>query len=75
MSESPELAALRKRLVFRRATEKDYSSVLDIDRKLYGGWDYIPALYHNIIKHPNTIATVAELDGKVVSENKMNSYQ
>ena len=72
--DTPEEAALRKKLVFRRGTEEDYQAVLDINKNLYGGWDYIPALYHKYVKDPKRVTTLAVLDGKVVSATDIIIY-
>ena len=62
-----ELESLRQHLKFRQATEKDYEGIMNINRKIYGGWDYLPALYLKYIQDPNRFGQVAELDGEIVS--------
>ncbi|KAK3089726.1 hypothetical protein FSP39_005929 [Pinctada imbricata] len=55
-------------IVIREVTEEDYEGVVGI-RTAYGGRDYLPGLYHNILKRHKGF--VAILDGKM----KLMIYQ
>ena len=50
----------------RLATHEDYESVLDLDRNVYGGADYLPSRYHLYIDDPRRYCYVAVLDGEIV---------
>ena len=57
----------------RLATVDDYERVLDIDRNLYDGEDYLPYKYHKFLRDPNRSVFIGEIDGKAVSElNTLN---
>ena len=56
----------------RLATERDYEGVMNINRDVYGGMDYLPALYHSYIRNPLRVCAVAVMDGQIVSERKSN---
>ena len=51
----------------RFATASDYKAVLDINRNVYEGFDYLPSLYFYFLHHPDVFLFVAELNGKIVS--------
>ena len=51
----------------RLATASDYKAVLDINRNVYDGFDYLPSLYFYFLHHPEVLLFVAELNGKIVS--------
>ena len=51
----------------RLATASDYKAVLDINRNIYEGFDYLPSLYFYFLHHPDVLLFVAELNGKIVS--------
>ncbi|XP_033756195.1 histidine N-acetyltransferase-like [Pecten maximus] len=38
-------------LNFRKTTEDDYDDVVSIRKHLYGGMDYIPGLYHDLLEY------------------------
>ena len=50
----------------RLATFADYEAVLDIDRNVYSGLDYVPTLYFNFL-HSGNVLLVTEQDGLLVS--------
>ena len=54
-------------MIFRVATPGDYNAVMDINRNIYDGFDYLPALYMKFVRDPNYRITLAELDGEVVA--------
>ena len=64
-----QVEELKKRIKFRKGREEDYLEVLALNRKVYGGYDYLPALYHKYIRDPFRWATITELDGKMASDN------
>ena len=51
----------------RRATLADREGVLDIDRMLFDGLDYMEAKYTVLLQDPNFRGYVAEADGRIVS--------
>ena len=53
-------------ILVRLATFADYEAVLDINRNVYDGFDYLPVMYHEILHNPHNVAMVAEMKGKVV---------
>ena len=59
--------AARGKVTCRRATLNDYEAVMDINRNVYSGFDYLPYEYKQFTKSPNRIGFVGELDGKVVN--------
>ena len=52
---------------FRLATHADYRAVIDINTEIYGGHDYLPILYHTLLRDKNVTMMLAEVNGKVVS--------
>ena len=50
----------------RLATHGDYESVLDLDRNVYDGADYLPSRYHLYIDDPRRYCYVALIDGEIV---------
>ncbi len=53
-------------IVHRKAEQKDYEAVLNIDRNIYNGDDYLPHLYFDYLRDENKWNTIVEVDGKVV---------
>ena len=51
----------------RRARVEDYRAIMDINRNVYAGYDYLPSLYFVFLHHPDVYMCVAELDGQIVS--------
>ena len=51
----------------RRATADDFEAILSIHDDLYEGIDYIPTIYHDLLKDPKCYLHVAEKDGEIVS--------
>ena len=51
----------------RRATLADRVGVLDINRLLFDGLDYMEAMYTSLIQDPDFRGYVAEADGRIVS--------
>ena len=58
---------LSEKLVVRPATGSDYEAVLDINRNVYSGFDYVSSMYFYFQHHPDVMMFIAELDGRVVS--------
>ena len=50
----------------RLATDEDYEAVMDINRNVYRGRDYLPAKYHEFIQAPTMYAYVAEYGQQIV---------
>ncbi len=63
MSPSPNVGNLK----FRVATEADYEGVMNINRDVYYGVDYLPEYYMQYARNPKTFLYLAESQGKVVS--------
>ncbi|XP_005104040.1 uncharacterized protein LOC101859426 [Aplysia californica] len=55
----------QKKLEVRVATVDDYESVLDINRNVYGGADYIVTDYHDLVIDPDFRYYVCTVDGEV----------
>jgi len=51
----------------RPATFSDYEAVMDIDRNLFQGLDYLPSMFYQFLHRKQHFLYVGELDGKVVS--------
>ena len=51
----------------RPALPGDYEAVLDINRDVYAGLDYLPIYYHIYMQSPDCHSFVCTLDGKIVS--------
>ena len=45
----------------RLATTEDYEAIMDINRNVYGGVDYLPALYFTFQHNPEIYSFVAEI--------------
>ena len=54
----------------RLATLDDREAVLDINRNLYAGLDYMPFLFNSYVTDTDRTSFVLEVDGKIVSINK-----
>ena len=54
---------------FRLATADDYEAVMDIDRNIYSGYDYLPTMYHSYVNNPQRVVCVAQLKGQIVSNH------
>ena len=52
---------------FRLATHADYRAVIDINTDIFGGHDYLPILYHTLLRDKNVTMMLAEVNGRVVS--------
>ncbi len=57
-------------VLIRKATHEDYEAVMDINRDIYYGADYLGVWYHQILQEPSKVVYLMELDGKVVSLSK-----
>ena len=55
------------KIVVRRARWDDYEDVMNIDRNVYNGLDYLPTMYHKMVQDPTVDCFLLEMDGKVVS--------
>ena len=53
--------------LIREATPADYKAVMDINRNVYYGLDYLPVWYHIFLQSPDCHCFVYELNGKIVS--------
>ena len=51
----------------RRAKSEDYEPILDINRDVYEGFDYLPASFHTLLHNPDVHMFVTEREGKIVS--------
>ena len=56
-----------RHLTIRTATDDDYDVVMNINRNVYYGFDYLPARYMEYRRDPNRHMYVVEMNGKVVS--------
>ena len=59
----------------RIATANDYKAVLDINRNVYDGFDYLASMYFYFLHHPDVLLFVAELNGKIVSTRANLHFQ
>ena len=50
----------------RIATVRDYDAILDINRNVYKGYDYIPALFYTFFHNQNINLYVGLYCGKIV---------
>ena len=60
-------ASLPAEYSYRRATLDDYEAVVDIDKTIYGGYDYLPALYKQYMEDNTKLCYVGLHKNKVVS--------
>ena len=51
----------------RKAAGSDFKEVMNINRDIYWGFDYLPALYMPFNHHPDVQMYVAVLEGNIVS--------
>ena len=58
---------LLKSIKVRKATFQDYEAILDINRNVFQGFDYLPSWFYEMMHNPCSIAWVQEIKGKVVS--------
>ena len=58
-----DISSVRVRL----ATPEVYEAIMNINRNVYGGFDYLPMLYFTFHHNPEIYSFVAETDGVVVS--------
>ena len=49
------------------AGPEDYEGVMDIDRNMYGGYDYLPVKYMEYVNNPNRLCVVVKKDGKPIA--------
>ena len=61
-------------VIVRLASFADYEDVQDINRNVYAGFDYLPAMYHELLHNPHNVAVVAEVKGKVVGIFVLEAY-
>ena len=54
----------------RKAISSDYDSILDINRDVYEGFDYLPASFHTLLHNPDVRMFVTECEGQIVSNNE-----
>ncbi|XP_046576434.1 uncharacterized protein LOC124284390 [Haliotis rubra] len=52
---------------FRKATINDYEGVMDINRHVHHGRDYLPAGYHSTVTDPNLSALLGEVDNRIIA--------
>jgi hypothetical protein len=50
----------------RLATDEDYEAVMDVNRNVYCGRDYLPTKYHEFIQAPLMYPYVMEYGQKIV---------
>ena len=60
-------------LIFRLAKTTDREGVLDINRNVYSGFDYVPSLFFCFQHHPDVMMFVAEIVDKIVSTRMIQS--
>ena len=48
------------------AKHEDYEGVMDINRNVYDGVDYLPTKYNEFLNDPNRICIVAKKEGRIV---------
>ena len=53
-------------LEFKIASEEDYQGVMDIERNMYDGMDYLPVKYMDYIKDPYRQCVVVKHRGQVI---------
>ena len=46
---------------------RDYKNVMDFSGNVNGGFDYLPDIYHDVIRHPSYQGYASVLNGKFVS--------
>ena len=51
----------------RKVGYEDYKNVMDIRSNVYGGFDYLPAIYHDVIGHPSFQGYAAVINDEFVS--------
>jgi len=56
-------------VIVRRAVLGDYEAVLDINRNIYAGFDYVPALYFTYFHDNQHVIYVLEQDGQLVGNH------
>jgi len=56
-------------VIVRRAVLGDYEAVLDINRKVYAGFDYVSALYFTYFHDHQHVIYVLEQDGQLVNSS------
>ena len=50
---SNEMASPKQEYIVTEATQADFEGVLDINRNVYEGLDYLPGMYHEFLHNPN----------------------
>ena len=55
----------------REATPGDYDGVVAISDNIYDGIDYLPAIYHSFIQHPNANFYVLLKNDRIVSSTSI----
>ena len=64
-------AALKSHALVRPARADDFDAIMAVNRWVYDGADYLPAMYHEYLKNPQIDCFVLELVGEVVSDLKL----
>ncbi|XP_046574644.1 histidine N-acetyltransferase-like [Haliotis rubra] len=54
-------------VIVRRASLEDYNAVLDINRHVYFGLDYLPSQYADMAQDPDFTLYVCEYEGRVIA--------
>ncbi|XP_071113296.1 histidine N-acetyltransferase-like [Haliotis cracherodii] len=54
-------------VIVRRASMEDYNAVMDINKHVYSGLDYIPSQYLDMAQDPDFVLYVCEQEGKVIA--------
>ncbi|GFN88198.1 histidine n-acetyltransferase [Plakobranchus ocellatus] len=67
------MASIAKDVVIRRALQEDFEAVLSIG-EMYGGRDYLKALYLPFIENKDTYAVVATIQDAVVGFSMTTTF-
>ena len=66
MTGHDKMADTKPRARVRLARPDDYAAVLDVNRFVYDGGDYLPVMYHMYMQNKQSDCFVIEVDGQVV---------
>ena len=66
MTGRDKMADTKPRARVRLARPDDYEAVLDVNRFVYDGGDYLPVMYHMYMQNKQSDCFVIEVDGQVV---------
>ena len=66
MAGQDKMPDMNSRARVRLARPDDYEAVLDVNRFVYDGGDYLPVMYHMYMQNKQSDCFVIEVDGQVV---------